>query len=192
MKVKMILPTFSEAESPFLRPIAYSLFPPLGLAMIAAYLFPNDQVEPVGQHVQLGEKASGQHTGIHRIDRSPIRNRQPMKTQTVPKGIHSDQVNMKNKRLMIIVLAVALLLLIPLIAMRFTDEVDWTLSDFVVAGVLLLGTGLLCEIVMRKVTTKKLRIVICGALVLVLLLTWAELAVGIFGTLFGGHRIAEQ
>ena len=31
MKVKMILPALTEATSPFLRPIKYSLFPPLGL-----------------------------------------------------------------------------------------------------------------------------------------------------------------
>ena len=58
---------------------------------------------------------------------------------------------MKNKRLIAIVFAVAFLLLIPLTAMQFTDEVNWTLLDFVTAGVLLLGTGLLCELVMRKV-----------------------------------------
>ena len=38
MKVKMILPALTEATSPFFRPIKYSLFPPLGLATLAAYL----------------------------------------------------------------------------------------------------------------------------------------------------------
>jgi hypothetical protein len=42
MKVKMILPALTEAESPFWRPIKYSLFPPLGLATLAAYLSPDD------------------------------------------------------------------------------------------------------------------------------------------------------
>lgn len=95
-------------------------------------------------------------------------------------------VTMKNKRLKIIVLVVALLLLIPLIAMRFTDEVDWTLSDFIAAAILLLGTGLLCELVLRKVTKVKLRFALCAALLVLLLLTWAELAVGVFGTPFAG------
>ena len=90
---------------------------------------------------------------------------------------------MQNKRLIIIVLAVALLLLIPLIAMQFTHEVNWTLMDFVVAGVLLLGTGLLCELVIRKVNNVRLRIAICVALLAILLLIWVQLAVGIFGTL---------
>lgn len=92
----------------------------------------------------------------------------------------------QSKRLIGIVLTVALLLLIPLIAMQFTDEVNWTLSDFVVAGVLLLGTGFMCELVMRKVKKIEYRIAICVALLVALLLVWAELAVGIFGTPFAG------
>lgn len=51
MKVKMILPSLVEAESSILRPIKYSLFPPLGLATIAAYLR-DDDVEIVDQHVE--------------------------------------------------------------------------------------------------------------------------------------------
>jgi hypothetical protein len=94
---------------------------------------------------------------------------------------------MKNKRLIIIVFASLTLLLIPLIAMRFTDEVDWGLWDFVVAGVLLLGTGLMCELVIRKVKKIKYRIAICISLLAFLLLIWAELAAGIFGTLLSGQ-----
>ena len=93
---------------------------------------------------------------------------------------------MQNKRLAGIVLTVALLLLIPFIAMQFTDEVKWSLFDFVVAGALLLGTGLLCELVIRKVNKIEYRIVLCGALLVALLLIWLELAVGIFGTPFAG------
>ncbi len=52
MKVKMILPALTEAESPFWRPIKYSLFPPLGLATLAAYLSSEDEVELVDQHVE--------------------------------------------------------------------------------------------------------------------------------------------
>lgn len=93
---------------------------------------------------------------------------------------------MKNKRLIGIVLAVAILLSIPLIGMQFSDEVNWSSFDFVVAGVLLLVTGLLCEFVMRKVNNFKRRIVICGVILAMLVLTWVELAVGIFGTPFAG------
>lgn len=52
MKVKMILPALTEAESPFWRPIKYSLFPPLGLATLAAYLLPHDEIDLQDQHVE--------------------------------------------------------------------------------------------------------------------------------------------
>ena len=55
MKFKFILPALTEAESPFWRPIKYSLFPPLGLATLAAYLSPDDEAEVVDQHVQILE-----------------------------------------------------------------------------------------------------------------------------------------
>ncbi len=92
----------------------------------------------------------------------------------------------QNKRLIGIVLTVALLLLIPLVAMQFTDEVNWSLSDFVVMGFLLLVTALMCELVMRKVKKVKYQIAICAALLAALFLIWVELAVGIFGTPFAG------
>lgn len=93
---------------------------------------------------------------------------------------------MKNKRLIIIVSVIGILLLIPLIAMQFTNEVRWSGSDFLVMGVLLLSTGLICELILRKVTTRAGRIVLCLAAVAVLVLIWMELAVGIFGTPFAG------
>ena len=92
----------------------------------------------------------------------------------------------KNKRLIGIMLTAALLLLVPFIAMNFSDEVSWSLADFAIAGVLLIGTGLLCELVLRKVKTLRYRLAICAAILLVLVLVWAELAVGIFGTPFAG------
>src|SRR5215203_4545356 len=52
MKVKMILPALTEAKSPLFRPIKYSLFPPLGLATLAAYLDPDDEVVIQDEHVE--------------------------------------------------------------------------------------------------------------------------------------------
>ena len=94
---------------------------------------------------------------------------------------------MQNKRLYIIVLIIAILLLIPLIAMQITDEVNWNLFDFVVAGVLLFGTGLVCDFVIRKGNKNKFRILIFVVIFLMFLLIWAELAIGIFGILFSGN-----
>ncbi len=52
MKVKMILPALTEAKSPFWRPIKYSLFPPLGLATLAAYLDEDDEITLQDEHVE--------------------------------------------------------------------------------------------------------------------------------------------
>jgi len=52
MRVKLILPALTEAKSPFFRPIKYSLFPPLGLATLAAYLGPDDDVTLQDEHVE--------------------------------------------------------------------------------------------------------------------------------------------
>lgn len=95
-------------------------------------------------------------------------------------------MNVQNKRLTAIVLTVAALLLIPFVAMRFTDEVNWTLSDFIIAGFLLLGTGILCEIVLRSYSSTRKRLIICGGILFALLVVWAELAVGVFGSPFAG------
>jgi len=52
MRVKMILPALTEAKSPFFRPIKYSLFPPLGLATLAAYLDEDDHITIQDEHVE--------------------------------------------------------------------------------------------------------------------------------------------
>ncbi len=52
MKVKLILPSLTEAKSAFWRPIKYSLFPPLGLATLASFLDCNDEIDLQDQHVE--------------------------------------------------------------------------------------------------------------------------------------------
>src|SRR4029453_3288623 len=51
LRAKLILPALTEATSPYWRPIKYSLFPPLGLATLAAYFSPDDEVAIVDEHV---------------------------------------------------------------------------------------------------------------------------------------------
>lgn len=87
----------------------------------------------------------------------------------------------QNKRLIGIVVAVAILLLIPVVA-----QFPWTRIDFIIAGVLLLGTGLACELVLRTVKKFEYRIAIVAAILLALFIIWAELAVGLIGTRFAG------
>jgi radical SAM superfamily enzyme YgiQ (UPF0313 family) len=52
LNVKLILPALTEATGPYWRPIKYSLFPPLGLATLAAYLAPDDRAVIVDEHVE--------------------------------------------------------------------------------------------------------------------------------------------
>jgi peptidoglycan/LPS O-acetylase OafA/YrhL len=92
----------------------------------------------------------------------------------------------ENKRLTAIVLAVALLLLIPFVAMRFSNEVKWSWFDFLIAGFLLLGTGLACEFVLRKVRRLEYRIAVVAVILFALFIVWAELAVGLIGTPLAG------
>lgn len=56
MKIKMILPALTEAKSSFLRPIKYSLFPPLGLATLAAYCSADDEIDLQDEHVEELQK----------------------------------------------------------------------------------------------------------------------------------------
>jgi|ETNmetMinimDraft_3_1059899.scaffolds.fasta_scaffold113606_2 uncharacterized membrane protein len=82
---------------------------------------------------------------------------------------------------------VGLLLLIPLIAMQLTDEVNWSFFDFIIMGALLTITGLLIGIILKKVKSYKYKKVLIVTILLIFLLIWAELAVGLFGTPFAGN-----
>ena len=81
---------------------------------------------------------------------------------------------------------VGLLLLIPLIAMQLTNEVNWSFFDFIIMGALLTITGLLIGIIFQKVKNSKNRQILIITIVMMFFLTWAELAVGLFGTTFAG------
>lgn len=78
--------------------------------------------------------------------------------------------------------AVGLLLLIPFIAMQFTMEVNWTASDFIIAGTFLFGTGLTYKIITHTRNEAAYKIAIGFALFTGLFLLWVNGAVGIIGT----------
>jgi hypothetical protein len=93
----------------------------------------------------------------------------------------------KPKTILLLLSIVLLLLLIPFVAMQFTNDVNWSLMDFMMAGILLFGTSLVIELALRKVKSTKHRLLISGIILLLLFLLWAELAVGIFGSPIAGN-----
>lgn len=96
-----------------------------------------------------------------------------MKTATATKTPH-------GKNIMHFAIATGLILLVPLVAMQFSDEVDWKLGDFVFMGCLLFGTGLLYELLSSMTRNTTYKILIGAVLLLALLAAWVELAAGIF------------
>lgn len=93
---------------------------------------------------------------------------------------------MQKKNVVRSILAAQLVLLIPLVAMQFSDEWDWKLTDFIIVGILLAGVGIGFQLVVSSAKTNPVRVIIGIMLVAAMVLIWAELAVGILGTPFAG------
>ena len=74
---------------------------------------------------------------------------------------------------------IALILLVPLVAMQFTSEVSWNAADFIAAGGLLFTAAAGHALASRYVHTRRQRIMVSLVVLLALLIVWAELAVGI-------------
>ena len=79
-----------------------------------------------------------------------------------------------------------LLLIIPLIGMNLTDEIDWTLSDFIISGLILLVFSLTINFIILRISNRKKRVFYITILFILFMLFWTELALGIFGTPFAG------
>lgn len=93
---------------------------------------------------------------------------------------------MKNKRLPILLVSATAILLVPFIAMQFSNDVNWTMLDFGVAAILLFGTVFIIEAIIHYVQKSTTRTALILVSVLTLILIWLELAVGIFGSPFAG------
>lgn len=94
---------------------------------------------------------------------------------------------MKNSKISVLIYSVAAILLaIPFVAMQFTDEVNWSPSDFLIAGILLFASAFGIDLILKKVKVDARRFVYVVLVLLALFLVWAELAVGIFGSPFAG------
>jgi hypothetical protein len=86
------------------------------------------------------------------------------------------------RRVARVVLGAALILMVPWLAMRVTDQMDWGLADFALAGALLVGAGLLYELAAGHGDSLAYRAAVAIALAAALLLVWMNLAVGIIGS----------
>lgn len=84
-----------------------------------------------------------------------------------------------TKHVLYIGLGSAAILLVPLIAMQFTDQVKWELNDFAFAFVFFVILGLILELGVRRLSSQTLRWTVGTAVVLFFMAVWAELAVGI-------------
>ena len=78
------------------------------------------------------------------------------------------------------------LLLIPLIGMTITNEINWSPFDFIIMGSLLIFLSIGINLVSNRTKNLKTRFLYIGILVIIFMLIWAELAVGVFGTSFAG------
>ena len=79
-----------------------------------------------------------------------------------------------------------LLLLLPLIGMFVSNEVNWSFFDFIVMGILILSFSFGIKQVLKTTKNTKYRILIIGLILILFLLIWAELAVGIFDSPLAG------
>ncbi len=77
--------------------------------------------------------------------------------------------------------ALAVLLLLPAVAMQFTDQFAWDETDFLVMGLLLGAVGLAFELAVRLTRKPAVRAAAAFAILAAAFLVWVELAVGIFG-----------
>lgn len=79
------------------------------------------------------------------------------------------------------------LLCIPLLGTLISKEINWSVSDFLIAGVLLFSIAFLINLVRSKIKKQSQRILICVFVLMAFALVWIELAVGMFGSPFAGN-----
>ena len=101
-------------------------------------------------------------------------------------------INIVNKHIMklrilkIILITVFFILMIPLVASQLNSDVNWDIQDYIIAGLILFGAGFLIHIAFNRLKTVKHRTIIIIVLFVLLLLLWAEMGVGIFGSPIAG------
>lgn len=80
-----------------------------------------------------------------------------------------------------VALVTVLILMVPLVAMQFTDEVNWSITDFLAMGGLIFGTGVLFVLVMRLSSNIVYKVAAGLAIGATFFMIWVNLAVGLIG-----------
>ena len=91
-----------------------------------------------------------------------------------------------KKRIILLLILPVIILLIPLVAMQFTSEVNWSITDFIIAALLLFGTAFGLDFLSRKINSRKIKVILAFLVLALFILIWIELAVGIFNSPFAG------
>jgi hypothetical protein len=82
----------------------------------------------------------------------------------------------------IVAIVTAIILMIPLIAMQFTNEVNWSVADFIVMGILLFSTGTAYVFISRQGANFVYKAAVAASIGTTFLLIWVNLAVGLIGS----------
>lgn len=99
----------------------------------------------------------------------------------------NNALNEKSQRRKIIAGVIVVFLMLPIIGMMISENVNWSIADFVIAAILLSIGGLGVDLIFSKLKTRRARILTLMIVFVLFALVWGELAVGLFGTPWAGN-----
>jgi cation transport ATPase len=99
----------------------------------------------------------------------------------------NNALNEKSQRRKIIAGVIVVFLMLPVIGMMISENVNWSIADFVIAAILLSIGGLGVDLIFSKLKTRRARILTLMIVFVLFALVWGELAVGLFGTPWAGN-----
>ena len=99
----------------------------------------------------------------------------------------NDALKEKSQRRKIIAGVIVVVLMLPLIGMMISENVNWSIADFVIAVILLSIVGLGVDFIFSKLKKRRARILALIIVFMLFAIVWGELAVGLFGTPWAGN-----
>lgn len=85
-----------------------------------------------------------------------------------------------GRHILQVAIVTLMILLLPAVGMQVSHDVNWSVTDFLVAGTLIFVTGMGLQAVLYNVQDKQRRLIFAALILLLFAYIWAELAVGIF------------